>query len=172
MIYPERFKARMIQRMSGPIRETARALAKETGVDQTTLSRWLRDEGVGTIPDTRKNKKRAGKTPRRPQDWSLQEKLQVLQEAAALSDQELGGYLRRKGLHETQLEQWKASVTEVLENPKPKAKMSKEQRMDKKRIQKLERELRRKDKALAETAALLVLKKKVQEIWGDGDDDT
>ena len=41
-----------------------------------------------------------------------------------------------------------------------------------KRIRALEKELRRKDKALAETAALLVLKKKVQEIWGDEDDPT
>lgn len=172
MIYPERFKARMVQRMSGPIRETARALAEEMGVDQTTLSRWLREAGAGTIPDMKNGKKRARKSPRRPQDWSLQEKLQVLQEADALSDQELGGYLRRKGLHEAQLEQWKASVDEALTNSKPKPKRSKEQRMDKRRIQKLERELRRKDKALAETAALLVLKKKVQEIWGDGDDDT
>ena len=40
------------------------------------------------------------------------------------------------------------------------------------RIRQLERELHRKDKALAEVAALLALKKKVNEIWGDGDDDT
>jgi len=43
---------------------------------------------------------------------------------------------------------------------------------DVKRIRSLEKELRRKDKALAETAALLVLKKKVQEIWGDEDENT
>jgi transposase len=43
---------------------------------------------------------------------------------------------------------------------------------DAKRIKKLERELRRKEKALAEAAALLVLQKKVQAIWGDEDDDT
>ena len=162
----------MVKRLTGRNPESTRDLAEETGVHQTTLSRWLRQAEVDTIPDMSHDTKPSGKTPRRPRDWSLQEKLQVLQEASALSDQELGGYLRRKGLHEAQLEQWRASVAEVLENPKPKAKMSKEQRMDKKRIQTLERELRRKDKALAETAALLVLKKKVQEIWGDEDDDT
>ena len=162
----------MVKRMTGRTPEKARELADETGVHQTTLSRWLREAGIGTIPDMSHDTNPSEKTPRRPQDWSLQEKLQVLQEATALSDQELGGYLRRKGLHEAQLEQWKASVAEVLGNPKPKAKMSKEHRMDKKRIQKLERELRRKDKALAETAALLVLKKKIHEIWGDEDDDT
>ena len=158
--------------MTGRNAETARGLAGDTGVHQSTLSRWLREAGIGTIPDMSDDTNPSGKKSRRPQDWSLQEKLQVLQEASALSDQELGGYLRRKGLHEAQMEQWRASVAEVLENPRPKAKMSKEQRMDKKRIQKLERELRRKDKALAETAALLVLKKKAQAIWGDEDDDT
>jgi transposase len=158
--------------MTGRDPEKVRALADETGVHQTTLSRWLRQAGIDTIPYMSHDTKPSGNTPRRPRDWSLQEKLQVLQEASTLSDQELGGYLRRKGLHEAQLEQWRASVAEVLGNPKPKPKMSKEHRMDKKRIQELERELRRKDKALAETAALLVLKKKVQAIWGDEDDDT
>lgn len=158
--------------MTGGNPDSARELADETGVHQTTLSRWLREAGIGTIPDMKKGKKPARKSPRRPQDWSVQEKLQVLQEVDGLSDQELGGYLRRKGLHEAQLEQWRASVAEGLTNTKPKSKMSKEQRMDKRRIQKLERELRRKDKALAEAAALLVLQKKIQEIWGDEDDDT
>jgi len=162
----------MLNRMTGRSPEAAHALAEETGVHRTTLSRWLREAGIGTIRDMSTSKKQGRKSPRRPQDWSLQEKLQVLQEASTLSDEELGGYLRRKGLHEAQLEQWKTSVAEVLGRRKPKAKMSKEHRADKKRIQKLERELRRKDKALAETAALLVLKKKVQEIWGDEDGDT
>jgi hypothetical protein len=42
---------------------------------------------------------------------------------------------------------------------------------DKKRIRQLEKELQRKEKALAETAALLVLRKKVQAIWGDKEED-
>ncbi len=63
-------------------------------------------------------------------------------------------------------------MTSALGKPQPKAKKSREQKEAEKRIRKLERELRRKDAALAETAALLVLKKKVQEIWGDGDNDT
>lgn len=44
--------------------------------------------------------------------------------------------------------------------------------VESRRVRELERELRRKDKALAEAAALLVLQKKVQALWGDGDDDT
>jgi transposase len=44
--------------------------------------------------------------------------------------------------------------------------------LEARRVRELEKELRRKDKALAEAAALLVLQKKVQAIWGDADDDT
>ena len=41
---------------------------------------------------------------------------------------------------------------------------------ERQRVKELERELRRKEKALAETAALLVLRKKMEAIWGDGED--
>jgi transposase-like protein len=116
-------------------------------------------------------KKRAGTTGKRPQDWSAEAKLQVVLEAAALSDDELGEFLRRKGLHDAQLEQWR----EQLERAAPevfgsrrRAKVSPEV----KRIRELEKELLRKDKALAEAAALIVLKKKALAIWGDEDDDT
>ena len=93
-------------------------------------------------------------------------------ETAALSDKELGAYLRRKGLHEGTLKQWRALVNNALGKPQAKAKKSREHKEADKRVRKLERELRRKDAALAETAALLVLKKKAQAIWGDEDDDT
>lgn len=136
--YPETFKEKMVLRMSGPERISANALSEEIGVPQSSLSRWLREaSGVDSVA---KNgvKARKGKVGKRPQDWTAQEKLEAVMESASLSEQELGEYLRRKGLHEVQLEQ----------------------------------ELRRKEKALAETAALLVLKKKAAAIWGDEDDST
>ena len=86
-------------------------------------------------------------------------------EASRLGDEELGALLRREGIHEAVLAEWKATVLEAL-GPQRKA------HADSRRVRELEKQLRRKDKALAETAALLVLQKKVQSIWGDGDDDT
>ena len=86
-------------------------------------------------------------------------------EASRLRDEELGAFLRREGIHEATLAEWKAVVLEALG---PQKKTS----ADSKRVRELEKQLRRKDKALAETAALLVLQKKVQAIWGDEDDDT
>jgi transposase-like protein len=106
---------------------------------------------------------------KRPQDWSAQEKLAAVMEAASLSDEELGAFLRSRGLHEAQLQQWRDLMLAGLE---PKAVQGAKKAPEVKRVRELEKELRRKDKALAETAALLVLKKKAQAIWGDEDDDT
>jgi transposase-like protein len=106
-----------------------------------------------------------------PKDWTPEEKLKAVLESASLSDEELGAFLRRNGLHETHLQQWRIQMLQGLGKPvsAPKGKTAPAQA---KEIRNLEKELRRKDKALAETAALLVLKKKVQQIWGDEDDDT
>jgi len=174
MPYSEAFKRRMIQKMSNSNAKSANALAKEEGVSQTSLSKWLRDAGkLGSMKKRVHKPEPEEKTTirpqqSRPQDWSLVEKLRVVVEADAMPPEELGGYLRREGLHESQLEQWRQAVLEALEGRRPRRKNTTER----KRIKELERELRRKDKALAEAAALLVLKKKAQAIWGDEDDDT
>ena len=88
-----------------------------------------------------------------------------------MSETELGALLRREGVHEADLTAWQAAAEAAL-SPDHRAAPSPEQQRDQRRIQELERELRRKEAALAETAALLVLKKKVQAIWGDEDDAT
>ena len=103
--------------------------------------------------------------PRRPEDWSPEERLRVVLEASRFADEELGAFLRREGLSEAVLAEWKAAALEGLRpQKKPPG--------DARRVRELEKQLRRKDKALAEAAALLVLQKKVQAIWGDEEDDT
>lgn len=109
-------------------------------------------------------------TGKRPQDWNAEEKLNILIEAAAVPEETLGAFLRRKGLHEAQLTQWRQAVLLGLE--KPSSRAAKKRTPEARRVRELERELARKDKALAEAAAILVLKKKAEAIWGDGDDDT
>ena len=179
--YPETFKASLVKRMTGAVPETAYELAEETGVHQTTLSRWVREAAersrFGSMSKPKNRSRKSSKTARqsgarRPQDFSPEEKFQVLLEVAALEDEELGAYLRRKGIHEAQLTQWREAVAKALEKPTARPKVSPAQKAQKKQIRQLERELNRKDKALAETAALLVLKKKAQAIWGDEGDDT
>ena len=82
-----------------------------------------------------------------------------------MKDAELGEFLRRSGLHEATLAEWRAAALEGLAPRKVSGKEGK-------RVRELERELRRKERALAEAAALLVLQKKAQAIWGDEDENT
>jgi transposase-like protein len=108
-------------------------------------------------------------TKRYGRKWTPSEKLRVIVESAALSEKDLGEFLRREGLHEADVKQWREAAEAALGGPSREQRENAEQA---RQMRALERELRRKDKALAETAALLVLKKKVQEIWGDEDDST
>ena len=103
--------------------------------------------------------------PLRPDDLPPQEKLRLVTEAAQLSPEELGAFLRRHGLHEAQLEEWRRAAVGALQKPK---KRKSGRSPEAKRIQELERELNRKDKALAEVTALLALKKNWMHFWGTG----
>ena len=161
--YSEGLRNRLVQRMAGPEGISANALSKEVGISQPSLSRWLRE--AGRISGMSKSPKQE-KSPHR---WSAEERWRVILESSSLSDDELGAFLRRKGLHVSQLEEWRKSAMESLAVQKSKRRvMSKEMKI----IRELEKELRRKDKVLAEVTALLVLKKKIEAIWGAEDDDT
>jgi transposase len=168
MIHSEKFKSRLVAKMVGPGAVSANSLAAEVGLSQPTLSRWLRE--ARTVPGMSKKLRgsKNGARPGRSQDWSPEEKSRVVVESRNLSEEELGAFLRKEGLYQAQLDEWAEAMHASLSAPKK----SKAAAADAKRIKKLERELRRKEKALAEAAALLILQKKVQEIWGDEDDDT
>lgn len=175
MEYSEGFKARMIQKMLDPTPVSACGLSRESGVSQATLSRWLRQARiVGSMSKETKDPTGSGeRAQRRPQDWSAAEKLEAVLQASSLSEEDLGAFLRQKGLHEADLRAWRNTVTvaatAALSGGQWQAcRGSKETR----KIRQLEKELDRKEKALAEAAALLVLKKKVQSIWGDEDGST
>jgi len=112
------------------------------------------------------NEKSVSKSPRQ---WTAREKLEAVLEASRLTDEELGKFLREKGLHSAQLEEWRLAAEVALDSPKKSGR--RRVSPEKKVIKGLEKDLRRMEKALAEAAALLVLQKKAQAIWGDGDDD-
>ena len=158
----------MVQKLAGPDGISAAALSRAEGVSQTTLSKWLRE--AGTLASM-KNKNTNNSHQRRSQDWPLEDKLRAILEIDELPSDQVGAYLREKGLYEAQIKQWRQAVSEALDAGTLRKERSKKDG-EKKTIKRLEKELRRKDKALAETAALLVLKKKAAAIWGDEDDDT
>ena len=167
MNYTDSFKAKMVQRLTAPNAITAMSLSKEVGVSQSQLSRWLRmARTVGPM------------TKDRPSDRVVQvsggarpasEKLRIVMAAAALGPDELGAFLRREGVHAAELEQWRAAAQAALENDRARPSS---RGAEGKRIKELERELRRKDKALAEAAALLVLQKKFHTYLEERDKDT
>jgi RNase P protein component len=94
--------------------------------------------------------------------WSIDEKVRVLAEARKVTGTELTALLQKEGLLLAELEQWRLALDE-----EGRASIA-----TTKRIRRLERELARKEKALAEVAALLVLKKKVEHLQEDEEDDT
>ena len=168
----------MVQKLTGPHAMSATALSSEVGIAQCTLSRWLK--GAATIPSKMSPTLRSASDDestktKHAQDWSPEEKVAFVMEAAATPSAELGALLRRKGVQEAQLDEWRTQVMEgavAAMRPQNRRAEREAAAAEAKKIRQLEREILRKDKALAETAALLVLQKKVQAIWGDGDDDT
>ena len=157
----------MVSRLVGPHAMSAQALANESGLAQATLSRWLKE--ASTLKKTMKKPKGdAPAPPRQMQDWKPEEKLAIVLEAASLSEGELGVFLRSKGISSALLDEWRhQALTGLRGSHQVGATVT-----GSKRIKDLERELRRKDKALAEAAALIILQKKVRAVLGDEDDDT
>ena len=166
--HSEAFKSKLVQRLLMPSGPSARKLSQEVGIGQPTLSRWLREATTLESVTKRRKPKQPTATPTRPEARSAEEKLRLVLEAGGLADAELGEFLRRHGIHEADLAAWrKAALGGLGVQPGASTRSN-----DARRVRELEKELRRKDKALAETAALLVLQKKVRAIWGDGDEDT
>lgn len=149
--YSKEFKESVIARMLPPEKASVPELARETGIPRDTLYTWrLKYRNTqGAVGDS-------GSSSR----FSNEEKLAMIIETASLNEVELGEYCRRKGLYPEQIAGWKRAFIEARTSPgKAEHKQVREQS---KAIRKLQGELNRKEKALAETAALLVLEKKYQ----------
>ena len=171
--YSASFRMEMIQKLTSPRGPSALELGAKVGVAPSTLSRWLREattvRRVDVKDDDDQKQPRPVRGARRPQDWPAQEKLRVLRAATGLSGSELGALLRREGVHEADLGEWRDQADK---GALAALSGTRQRSADQKRVRKLESELRRKEKALAEAAALLVLSKKLNALWGDEDGDT
>jgi transposase len=121
---------------------SALQLSRETGIRQQSLSRWLRD--ARSLPFM------ASKERVVP-EWTVEQKARVLAEASKLTGDRLAAYLEREDVKLADYERWRIALEEDGRAATATIK----------RIRQLERELARKEKALAEAAALLVLKKTV-----------
>lgn len=105
------------------------------------------------------------------QTWSAEEKFAAVLETATLSEVELSAYCREKGLYPDQIDEWKESCIKGSEQSNESGSDPTSSREYKREIKLLKRELQRKEKALAETAALLVLGKKFDALWEESEED-
>jgi hypothetical protein len=152
-VYSVGFKQKMVQRLTGKQAVSALQLSREIGVSQQSLSRWLQEaRSLPIMADKPKPAVRA---------WTVEQKARVLAEASKLDGEQLTGYLERHGVNVAEYEQWRIALDEGGAASAATTK----------RIRQLERELARKEKALAEAAALLVLRKKVETLYGEDEED-
>lgn len=162
--YPEERKNAIVQKMLPPISMAVPELSHSEGLSTKTLYRWRKEAiaGSGYVP-------RKGSTTDK---LSAEAKFAIVVEAATLSEHELGQYCRERGLFPEQIIEWRQRFIQGSKSDHHQEQAGKEElKKERQRSKQLERELRRKDKALAETAALLVLRKKANAIWGDGKDE-
>jgi len=159
---PER-KTAVLKRMLPPDNTAIRQVSQEEGISEATLYDWrakARRKGQ-LLPDAD-----AG-----PEGWSSRDKFAAVLETAALNEADLAEYCRKRGLFPEQIKAWRMACEQANDWDRAStARMGQATKEEKKRVKELERNLARKEKALAEAAALLVLRKKASAIWG-GDED-
>jgi len=153
--FGQSFKDRAVARLLPPESATLELVSKEAGIVVGTLEKWR--ESIASMPA-------------RGRAWTAPAKLQAVITTAALSEVDKNAWCREHGIYPAELEQWCSSATTALADPQGARASPQAAIKDRKRIKDLERELLRKDRALAETAALLVLSKKVAAIYHWGED--
>ena len=162
--YTQERKAEIIQRMMPPNNESVAQISKEEGITEVTLYKWRKEARVA-----------GSATPGNGQisdKWSSQDKFLIVMETFSMNELELAEYCRKKGLYREQIEAWKSVCLQANGQAFDQEKQLNVQlKEEKQRAKALEKDLQKKEKALAEAAALLLLRKKAQAIWGDDEDE-
>ena len=163
MAYPKERRAAVLKKMQPPNNVPLRQLSREEGISEATLHSWRKEaRGKGQLlPDAD-----AG-----PDGWNSRDKFATVVETVAMNEADLSEYCRQRGLFFEQIRAWRAAREQANDwDRASSARVNQATKEEKKRIKALERDLQRKEKALAEAAALLVLGKKAEAIRGDGED--
>ena len=162
--YTREFKTSVLKRLEEPTKDTISSLSDELGVPRTTIYQWVKKSET--------DKKKSSINHKPTSKWTSEDKFHVVIETASLNETELAEYCRRKGIYVDEVKIWRDQCLKanqaILEDPKELRDSLKE---EKDKVKSLEKELRVKEKALAETAALLVLRKKANAIWGDPEEE-
>jgi transposase len=155
--YPQELKDRLTARMLAPHNESVAALAHETQIPKDTLYGW-RTAALGRVNPV--------PAPGAATALSSDDKFGVVLESARLNEHELGEYCRAKGLFVQQVQTWRERCTAANATGPSRAEQG-QMREQAREIRQLRSALQRKDQALAEAAALLLLQKKVRALWGE-----
>lgn len=158
--YSKELKESVIARMLPPESVSVPDLVQDTGIPKDTLYAWRSKARKGNIQTGASS----------PGELSSAEKFNIVLESATLNEVEFGEYCRRKGLFPQQVKAWRETCTQAHAPLASKVDQTK-RRNQAKVIKQLEAELQRKEKALAEAAALLILQKKVQLFWEEPEDE-
>lgn len=151
MKYSHDFKENVVKKALSE--KSIKEVAEETGVASWSIYQWIKQFKNGTMKGDETG----------PKGYSMNKKQMLLLEAQSIPEEEQGEWLRKNGLHSDHLNKWKDEIFDMM-NKKDEAKI--ELRKAKEKIKELEKEINRKDKALAEVTALLILKKKLISLWG------
>lgn len=160
MGYSLAFKESQVKKVLPPSNGSIKGVAVEAGISEQTLRNWINKAKEGTLQKGN-TVGGAGRSPR--------EKLNLVIESRTIPEENMGHWLREKGLHTEHVTQYEQELRDMVENnnhkEKQKIKTLEKQNKD------LQKELRKKEKALAEMAALYTLKKKAEAIWGEDEGD-
>jgi len=152
--YGQAFKNKAVARLLPPESAALDDVSRDVGIGVDTLARW-RSESMS---------KPAGERV-----WTAAARFDAVLTTAALDEAGKSAWCRAHGTYMQQLSSWQQSATQALADPEEARASPVQTKQDRRRIKELERELLRKDRALAETAALLVLSKKVGAIFNTGE---
>lgn len=162
--YTKEEKDKLIARMFPPESISPSKLSLETGISKSTLATWKSKVSVSNI----KGNNRSNRT------ISSREKFLIVIETYTMSESDLGKYCRENGLYASDVKEWRSSCIAANDRAKSVNKylgLEDQLKEEKRKAKELEKDLRRKEKALAETAALLVLRKKLDAIFGENEED-
>ena len=151
-----------------------RAIARSLGIGNSTLNNWIsksRNQALGEFSDQDISTVNGMPPERRPQDRSIEEKLELVIRCGSMSEVEINQMCREQGLYGHHIKQWKEELGSGSIMSKQTSSAA-ENRQLKTENKALKKELRRKEKALAEAAALLILQKKANRLWGYDEDDS
>ena len=153
MSYTEAFRKQALKKVYTRDSRSVKSVAEELNVNPWTLKNWMKTHKEHSLS-------KQGTTTKRPKDWSLAERLRLLLESHGLDEEALNALCREQGIFRHHLQQWREGFeTETLQSNRSELRELKEANRG------LKSELNRKEKALAEAAALLVLQKKYRALW-------